>query len=138
MLQTQSRIYAAAAFAAFIPIASAAAAAAVLHNLGGLVGLFLDGGADGKFDFVRIFAQTREAGLTVHFLWPLMFGVLFFLAFRLGTAKIPARAARIGGTFAVYLLLLLSAFIASLLFSRVNGIRFIDLLAKLLPLIDKL
>jgi len=123
-------------FSALLSGISVLAAVGTLRGLGGIVGLAVgDGG--GKFDFPRIFAQTADAALTVHFLLPLLLGVLFFTAAR-WLAEQRSRALAVTAVCVLFLILFLAAFLASLLLTQVNGIRFWDLLAKLLPLIDKL
>ena len=123
-------------FSALLSGISVLAAVGTLRGLGGIVGLAVgDGG--GKFNFPRIFAQTADAALTVHFLLPLFLGVLFFTAAR-WLAERRSRALAVTAVCVLFLILFLAAFLASLLLTQVNGIRFWDLLAKLLPLIDKL
>ena len=114
------------------------ATALLLRNLGWLIGRFVESEPGDKFDFARIFAQIRDARLTMHWILPALLGVVFFaVAFRC-FATIGNRAVRRALSVTLFLVLLILALAASLALTRVNGIRFCDLLGKLLPLIDKL
>lgn len=139
MVHIKKRNYAIASFiSALIIVVSTLATTMILRNLDWLVGKFVEPGGDGKFDFVRIFEQTKEARLSVHWLFPLLLGLLFFIASLYLLTKIKRKAVRVILDIAVFFILLVAAFICSLLLTRINEIRFGDLLAKLLPLIDKL
>lgn len=112
--------------------------ALLLRNLGWLIGRFVESGAGDELDFARIFEQLRDARLTMHWLLPALLGAVFFaVAFRCLTT-IGNRAVRRALCVTLFLILLALAHVASLALTRVNGIRFCDLLGKLLPLIDKL
>ncbi len=113
-------------------------ASLLLRNLGRLVGNFIKAGDNDKFDFAVIFEQTRDAALSIHWLLPLILGVLFlFLScclFRRIKSKATVAVLRI----ALFVLFMAVAVALALMLTRVNGVRFCDLLMKLLPLIDKL
>ena len=109
----------------------------ILRNLDNILALVVDGGGDG-FDFVRIFAQTRDANLTLHWSIPILLGVAFLLTSLFGFSRIQKRSVRIALKIVLALFLLGAGLICALLLTRVNDIRFGDLLAKLIPLIDKL
>lgn len=139
MMHMKKRSYAMTLFAGVsIIIVSTLAAAIVLRNLGWIVEKFLGAGVDGKLDFVRIFGQTQHAQLSVHWLLPMLFGLLFFTSSLYLLANLKNRAARITLTTVIFAILLVAAFSCALLLTRVNGVRFGDLLDQLLPIINKL
>lgn len=127
-----------ASSALLIAAAPVFASCLLLRELGRLVGLFVDAPAEDGLDFVRIFSQTRHARLTPHVLIPLVLCVLFSILCIYALSRIRRTAPRL--TLLLLLLIVLStvSLVCSLLLTRVNGIRFIDLLRQLLPLIDKL
>lgn len=110
----------------------------LLRNLGGLVGRFVESGPDDKFDFAGIFAQTEDARLTVHWILPVLLGILFFIVVFRFFAGIERRAVGFALMLILFLILFGIALVCSLALTRVNDIRFCDLLAKLLPLLGKL
>ena len=121
-----------------IPIASIGLSAWILRHLGFLVGLFIESGEGDKFDFAEIFSQTRDAGLTLHWILPLLCGVLFYGASLGLSAIIKKRALRVAPGILAWILLFLASLVSCLAFTRVNDIRFCHLLEKLIPLMDKL
>ena len=123
---------------AFITIIPLVAASCLLRNLGAIVGAFVQADEGDKFDFANIFSQTQDAELSLHVLIPLMLGILFLAIRFFLISKIKTKIYRVSLTCILFLVFLLIAVICSLLMTRVNGIRFVELLEKLLPLIDKL
>ena len=112
--------------------------ALIVRNLGWLVGLFAESGAEAAFDFALIFEQTKDAQLSVPWFLSVLWGILFWiLAFRC-LAKVKNRPVSFLLMAALFLVLLGIALLSSLMLTRVNDIRFYDLLRKLLPLIGKL
>ena len=113
-------------------------AALLIRNLGSIIAIFLQSDENAKFDFALIFEQLRDAKLSLHWLLPLIFSVMLFcilfLALRKGKSKLMAVIISI---FA-FIILFLFAIVSSLMLTSVNGIRFCDLLSKLIPIIDKL
>ena len=139
MINTKKGNSAIAFFAsAFISIVSIFTAATILRNLGWLLGNFVEPGVNDKFDFVRIFEQTKNAGLSIHCFFPILLGLLFLISNFYLFPKIKNKVSCITLAIFLFILLFIIAFVCSLLLTRVNGIRFCDLLYKLLPLIDKL
>ncbi len=120
---------------ALLPIG---AAALFVRDLGWIIGRFVESQEGAKYDFARIFEQTREAELSFFWLLPLLFGVLFALAETFAFSRIKRRGVRITLEAVLILLLLLAAFLCSVLLCEVNGIRLCDLIGKLLPIIDEL
>ena len=123
------------AFVVLIPIISAEL---VIRNLGGIIGAVLSSDTGGAYDFARIFAQTADARVLPHVLLPLLFGVLFAAACFYVFPKIKSKAVSAVLEILLFFSFVLTGFVCSLLFTYVNGIRFCDLLAELLPIIDKL
>ncbi len=139
MMHMKKRNYAIALFTSvLIVIVSTFATAIILRNLGWLVEKFVETGANDKFDFVRIFEQTKRARLSVHWFIPMLSGILSFLTSHCLLKKIKNKAARITLNIVIFVILLAVSFVCSLLMTRVNGIQFVHLLEKLLPIIDKL
>ncbi len=119
-------------------ILSTFAAVLVLRNLGGLIGMFVEADADAAFDFVRIFEQTKDAQIAPHWLFPLLlFGTYAFALLRF-SPRATRSALHIILWVILFVLLLTVGFACSLMLTRVNDIRFCDLLAALLPVIGKL
>ncbi len=112
------------------------AAALTLKNLGAILSLFLQTGSD--LDFVAIFSQLSDARLGVHILIPLLLWGAFAAMLMFFTRKHDRRALRITLTVLAGLSSLVLGFIAALLLTRVNGVRFIDLLRALIPVIGSL
>ena len=110
----------------------------ILRNLGAIVALILGSGGGGKFDFVEIFSQTKDAIIAPHLIFPIIIGAIFFITSLFLLARIKSRVISILLHILVLTVLFTLSFVLALLLSQVNGIRFCDLLAKLLPLIDKL
>ena len=109
-----------------------------LRNLGVILAMLLPADENAEFDFPLIFEQLRDASISLHLWVPLAcaagFGLLAFWVFKRGKN-------RIAGYITVplsFITLFLVAFFSLLLLTSVNGIRFCDLLSKLIPLIDKL
>ena len=120
-------------------ILSTFAAVLVLRNLGGLVGMLVEVDVDAAFDFVRVFEQTKDAQITPHWLFPLLlFGGYAFALFRFFPREKRSALLHIIPWVILFVLLLTVGFICSLMLTHVNGIRFCDLLAALLPIIGKL
>ena len=109
-----------------------------LRNLGFLIGLFVKSGAGSKFDFVQIFNQTKDAHLTVHFPIPLFCGIAFYFTYTKMITNIKSTPLRVASSIIIGVLLFTIALVACIALTRVNGIRFWQLLDKLLPLMDKL
>ena len=122
-------------FVVSIPVISAEL---VIRNLGGIIGAVLPSDTGGKYDFALIFAQTADARLLPHVLLPLLFGMLFAEACFYVFPKIKSKALSVVLGMLLFLSFVLTGSLCSLLFTYVNGIRFCDLLAELLPIIDKL
>lgn len=119
-------------------ILSIFAAVSVLRNLGGLVGRFVEANADAAFDFTRIFEQTKTAQIAPHWLLPLLlFGAYAFAVWRF-SKKHKASVLCVILWSVLFILLLSVSFACSLMLTRVNDIRFCDLLAALLPIISRL
>ena len=114
------------------------AAVFVLRNLGEVVGIFVEADGDAAFDVVRIFEQTRVAEIAPHWLLPLLLSVAYAFALWRFFPKAKAFALPVFLWTVLFALLLAVCFAFSLMLTRVNGIRFCDLLSKLLPIIDKL
>lgn len=124
--------------AALIVSVSMLFAVLVLRNLGSIVGLLVGSEGGGKFDFALIFSQTRDARLNIHWFFPCCFGVLFFSCQRYFFTNIKSKAVRVTLLALMLTLFIIIGSVVSLVLTRVNGIRFSDLLFKLIPLIDKL
>lgn len=110
----------------------------MLRNLGGIVGLFIESDADAKFDFARIFDQTKDARITLAWLPSLLLGCAFYAFLRFLLPKLKSRVLRVLLNILLFALFFVCALLLSLLLTRVNQIEFFDLLRELLPLIDKL
>ena len=123
---------------AFIVLIPVIAAELVIRNLGGIIGAVLSSESGGTYDFARIFAQTADASVIPHALLPLAFGALFAAACFCVFPRIKSRALLVFSRIFLFFSFLLTGFACSILLAQVNGIRFCDLLAELLPLIDKL
>ena len=112
--------------------------ALLLFNLGGIIAIFIPSDENAKFDFALIFEQLSDASLSLHWVLPLiiasLFGFLMFLVCKKVKRKL---VVGIIASIAFGILFFLSLF-SSLMLTSVNGIRFCDLLSKLVPLIDKL
>ena len=119
-------------------ILSTFAAVLVLRNLGCLVGMFVDTDADAAFDFVRIFEHTTDAQIAPHWLFPLLLFGVYAFALRRFLPRVKQSALHIILWTILFVLLLAVGFACSLMLTRVNDIRFCDLLAALLPVIGKL
>ena len=132
------RFFAPIAPSLIIPIAAIGLTACILHNLGFIVGLFVDSGEGDKFDFVEIFSQTHGAALSLHWIIPLLCGALFY-GISLGcSAWIKNKPLRTASGILSWSVVFLIALITCLSLTKVNDIRFCDLLQKLIPLLDKL
>ena len=119
-------------------ILSTFAAVLVLRNLGDLIGMFVEADADAAFDFVSIFEQTKNAQIAPHWLFPLLlFGTYAFALWRFSPIAKQSALHIILWTI-LFVLLLTVGFACSLMLTRVNDIRFGDLLAALLPVIGSL
>ena len=105
----------------------------VLRHLGAIVGA-LTGPSGGDIDFARIFEQTRNAVITPHWLVPLMYCTAF-CAF---TVSRPPRGWKIILRVLAGIFCFLLAFVTALLMTRVNAIRFADLLLALIPMLGAL
>ena len=131
-----------------------------LQNLGAILSLFVDTSGD-QLDFVAIFAQTRDAALSPPWLLPLLLwtgfaAVLYFLPPKVDLAsqsspedakmhrrraiRFDSRSATlktvlyaVGGT-----LLFPISYTLTLLLCQVNGVRFLDLLRALVPMLGSL
>ena len=110
----------------------------LLKNLGIIIGAFVDSSEGDKFDFAEIFAQTSHARLSFHWILPLAFGLLFAFLCAFVFSKTENIKAQNAFCICVFLFLLVLSYLSCLLLTKVNGIRFFDLLYKLLPLIDSL
>ena len=110
----------------------------LLRHLGDILSILLPAEENAKFDFPLIFGQLREARIAPHIWLPLACAAAFgFLLFWLSQGDKKKPAASVAAC-AAFVACLGSAFLSALLLTTVNGIRFGDLLAKLIPLIDKL
>ena len=114
------------------------AANLLLRNLGAILAIFLPREENAKFDFPLIFEQLRDASILPHIWLPLLcaagFGfLLFYVSKRVKNQIVISIIA-----FFAFVVLFLFSFLSSFMLTSVNGIRFCDLLAKLIPLIDKL
>jgi hypothetical protein len=110
----------------------------LIRNLGYIVGLFVESGDDAKFDFAQIFMQTRDARLVPCLLIPIILALAFVIFDCFCISKINCRVTRLIVFSLTIALAFILSFAFSLMLTRVNGVRFFDLLAKLIPLIDKL
>ena len=114
------------------------AVALLLRNLGSVIAILFPSDENAGFDFPRIFEQLRDADLSLHWAIPLAcavgFGCLLFFVFKKIQCKLAAGII-VGFSFVI---LFLVAFLLSLMLTSVNGIRFGDLLSKLIPLMDEL
>ena len=122
-------------FIATVPICIASF---ILRRLGWLVGTFIKAGDNDKFDFVGIFEQTKDAALSIHWLVPLLLSILFLFANHLLFKRIKNKAIGITLGIVLFSVFMMVAVVCALMFTKVNGVRFCDLLGKLLPIIDKL
>ena len=113
-------------------------ASLLLRRLGWLVSNFIKADDNDKFDFVGIFEQTKDAALSIHWLIPLLLSILFLFATCLLFQRIKNKAIRTTLSILSFSVFMTVAVVVALMFTRVNGVRFCDLLEKLLPLIDKL
>ena len=125
-------------FGAAITVASLCLTAGILRNLGGLIGCALGSETDAKFDFVQIFEQTRRARLSLHWGAPLLCGVLFGVINGLLLPKLGKKTVCVILSIVLGIFLFFVATVCSLAWTKVNDVRFLHLLEKLLPLIDKL
>ena len=114
----------------------ALAASLTLRNLGGILGLFWEGG--GELDFVAIFSQLQSAQIRPHWLIPLLLFTVFAVLLFFVPPKGKLSALWIAGYVVVGVLLLLICSVLSLLLSHVNDVRFIDLLRALIPMLGSL
>lgn len=108
-----------------------------LQNLGAILSLFVDTSGD-QLDFVAIFAQTRDAALSPPWPLPLLLwtgfsALLYFLPPKAPKAALKTVLYAIGGT-----LLFPISYVLTLLFCQVNGVRFLDLLRALVPMLGSL
>ena len=110
----------------------------LIGNLGNIIGALLPSNSGGEYDFALIFEQTKNARLSFPFAIPFALGGLFYLAVKYVFVNLRNLRVRRALNVVSCCLLLLISFIAVLLMTKVNGIRFCDLLYKLIPLIDKL
>ncbi len=137
-MQTQhiKRISASVGITAGGTLAVALGAALALHNLGGILALFLESG--GELDFIAIFSQLEGARISPHWLLPL----LLFAAFAALLLFFPPKGSKKALWIALYtcggVVLLLVSYTISLLLCRVNDVRFLDLLRALIPVIGSL
>ena len=120
---------------AVIPVITASL---LLRNLGRLIGKFVKSGENDKFDFARIFSQIRDAEISVHWLIPVILGLLLYLTAVYLLSRIKSKSLRVGLEIFLFAVFLLSALAAAILLTNVNGICFGRLLGKFIPLIDKL
>ena len=114
------------------------AANLLLRNLGAILSIFLPSDENAKFDFPRIFDQTRDANISPHIWLPLACASAFVLLLFWISKRVKNRLAVSVIACFSFAVLFLAAFLSSLMLTSVNGIRFCDLLSKLIPLIDKL
>lgn len=105
-----------------------------LQNLGAILSLFVDTSGD-QPDFVAIFAQTRDAALSPPWLLPLLLwtGFAALLYFLPPKAALKTVLYAVGGT-----LLFPISYVLTLLLCQVNGVRFLDLLRALVPMLGSL
>ncbi len=105
-----------------------------LQNLGAILSLFVDTSGD-QPDFVAIFAQTRDAALSPPWLLPLLLwtGFAALLYFLPPKTVLKTVLYAIGGT-----LLFPISYVLTLLLCQVNGVRFLDLLRALVPMLGSL
>ena len=131
------RVFRAVIFALLLVLLAATAAVLVLRNLGAILSALLpsDGG---DMDFGRIFAQTKDAAITPHLLLPLILSAPLVWLFAKRPLAQRACWLRVLVGIAILLVCLLGAFVSALLLTRVNDIRFCDLLAALLPILGAL
>ena len=117
---------------------SVSAAALVLRNLSVIIQAFLGSEGSGEFDFVLIFKQVEDAVLSLHLIIPLLVGAAFsaFVVW-LGN-RIKNKVLYYFALVTCFVFAFAIAFSFALMLTGVNGIRFYDLLIKLIPLIDKL
>ncbi|MBQ7378073.1 MAG: hypothetical protein IJW70_00170 [Clostridia bacterium] len=111
---------------------SAVAASLTICNLGSILSLFLESG--GELDFVAIFSQLQDARIVPHLLLPLLLFAAYTALLFLVPPKGTRRAVRVTLYVLAGLVLLLVCFAISLLLTRVNDVRFIDLLRALIPM----
>jgi Cu/Ag efflux pump CusA len=112
--------------------------ALLLRNLGVIIAKFIPSDENAKFDFALIFEQLRDARLSLHWALPLVLAVLLGVLLFFAIKNIKSKLAFGVIAFFVFIILLLLSFVSSLMLTSVNGIRFCDLLSKLIVLIDKL
>ena len=108
-----------------------------LQNLGPILSLFMDTGGD-ALDFVAIFGQTRDAALSP----PWLIALALWLGFAVLLHRLPPRSPRAWLGILLYAVggvcLLGLSYTLSLLLCEVNGVRFIDLLRALIPMLGSL
>ena len=114
------------------------AASLLLCNLGAIISIFVKAEETAKFDFSLIFEQLRDASMSPHIVLPLACAVAFGLLLFFASKKIKNKLVISIIAFFAFVILFSLAFVSSLMLTSVNGIRFCDLLSKLIPLIDKL
>ena len=106
----------------------------IVKNLGSILSWFFSSQASG-LDFVLIFSQTANASLLPHILFPLFIGLgycyLLFKFFPKGNKK----ALKIALWSILGIVCFVFCFFVSLAFIRVNGVKFLDLILKLLPIL---
>ena len=117
-------------------LAASAAAVMILRRLGQILGGLLS--ADGDMDFAAIFAQTADAAIRPCWLLPLIVCAVFAALLFFDPLKRCAKGWRIAFWSVVTVLFLLGTLLGVLLLTRVNDIRFCDLLAALLPVLGAL
>lgn len=105
-----------------------------LQNLGAILSLFVDTSGD-QPDFVAIFAQTRDAALSPPWLLPLLLWTGFAALLYFLPPKVALKTVlyAVGGT-----LLFPISYVLTLLLCQVNGVRFLDLLRALVPMLGSL
>lgn len=123
---------------AIFAVSSAVFTSLLLRNLGAIVGMFVEAESGAEFDFALIFEQTKNAELSFFWLVPLLLGALLYIADKILFYKIESKRVRGGLKYFFFFSFLFSSYLLTLLFTKVNDVRFIDLLYKLVPLIDKL
>lgn len=108
-----------------------------LQNLGPILSLFMDTSGD-ALDFVAIFKQTRDATLSP----PWLITLALWLGFAVLLHRLPPRSPRAWLGILLYAIggvcLLALGYTLSLLLCEVNGVRFIDLLQALIPMLGSL